>query len=952
MSNKPIPKPCASIAGGEESKKSGWKTIKDVTDALVALNYQKGRDRPLKDIHMALRILRKIRIALRTPRFRDRLRAVATLIEMLGRKVEVEAEVKKTGEGLERGMATMGEQVKAIGECVREAVDEMRKEFTVAMEQMKGEIRGLKQAGGNSYTNIARSSPAGFPLSKRELVEKANLALESIIRATEKPMPMLFIIVHKLKDGDVLMLMNTKEVCHWLCDGRLMDFLSGFNANSWVQAPMLMVVAKFVPVDFDPDTMGELQANKAIQDRLVIHGEMITDCPNSEMRWCHACKRGGHGAGNKTCDTRLKALGVLQKANLEAGQQYFVERDKPETWGQAVNNEEGRKEGNLGCWDNRGTQSMSGKQGVTQKFHIIYLFIEEARQKEARAVILLSTEIASDQYITLQIESPDVVGVDIKCGPVGLIRVMNVYNDCKHNHSLNTMDTFLMNEQQHGNEAIQNQMIWVGAFNQHHLAWDEEFSMVMKLEKGLPTLLAHNMGNYTCIDNVWCSEAIQGMFVSCKGEGGAVACVPSERVPWPRERGLPVTQATGRVTCLGDGQGLSQCFTQCFPECLPMLTLFLSGVYAGSETTGKWSVFVVCMISIWYQVSQLGGQLPNLVSQEFLLKTAAKLRCLCPQVANSGSRNNVPKSLCYLLEPVLLKSSQAPAPTSLLLSHFLSLMPCLNLVSAYSCPAVKPYQSAKLWVNTSLKNRTGHFKSMGTHSKCKALLSAPPPPHSKVIYSPKVTRSMTSHKTSRVNPPHFSDVKGKGKAVNAVNSLGSSPYIVPLPHETVDLSYDLANPTSRMTKGQPAASSPLADMPIPLISSTPSLFLLVHDQSSSPSFLLGVELENLFIGVAQALDIYVEPLQASVTQWHTVPKLGGADDLLNMFGGIAGRLPDQDKETSLLLRNVLLRWWYPHCLSHWDSLAQQLLNLCMKELIIEAMDLKKMGSGLEAVFTV
>ncbi|KAF9495623.1 hypothetical protein BDN71DRAFT_1359702, partial [Pleurotus eryngii] len=37
----------------------------------------------------------------------------------------------------------------------------------------------------------------------------------------------------------------------------------------------------------------------------------------------------------------------------------------------------------------------------------------------------------------------------------------------------------------------------------------------MKLEKGLPTLRAHNTGNYTRVDNVWCSEAIQGMFVSC-----------------------------------------------------------------------------------------------------------------------------------------------------------------------------------------------------------------------------------------------------------------------------------------------------------------------------------------------------------------------------------------------------------------------------------------------------
>ncbi|KAF9495625.1 hypothetical protein BDN71DRAFT_1391049 [Pleurotus eryngii] len=209
-----------------------------------------------------------------------------------------------------------------------------------------------------------------------------------------------------------------------------MDFLSGFDANSRLRAPMLTVVAEFVPVDFDPDVMGELQvieraigmdvgsikaaayikpvhrrsqgqrfahlklkfdnrtqANKAIRDGLVIHGKMITvrkderelpmcyrchavgdghftanckvetelcghcrkehrskDCPNPEVKWCHACKRGGHGAGDKTCNTRLKALDVLRKANPEAGRRYFVERDKLETWGQAANEEEGRKE--------------------------------------------------------------------------------------------------------------------------------------------------------------------------------------------------------------------------------------------------------------------------------------------------------------------------------------------------------------------------------------------------------------------------------------------------------------------------------------------------------------------------------------------------------------------------------------------------------------------------------
>ncbi|KAF9495116.1 hypothetical protein BDN71DRAFT_1507051 [Pleurotus eryngii] len=46
----------------------------------------------------------------------------------------------------------------------------------------------------------------------------------------------------------------------------------------------------------------------------------------------------------------------------------------------------------------------------------------------------------------------------------------------------------------------------------------DRFSMMMKLKKGLPTLQSFNMKNYTRMDNVWCSEAMQGMVVQCDTE--------------------------------------------------------------------------------------------------------------------------------------------------------------------------------------------------------------------------------------------------------------------------------------------------------------------------------------------------------------------------------------------------------------------------------------------------
>lgn len=181
----------------------------------------------------------------------------------------------------------------------------------------------------------------------------------------------------------------------------------------------------------------------------------------------------------------------------------------------------------------------NGFARAIQRYHVIYPFGQEKKRLESRAVILLSTEIPSDHYVALQIRSTDVVGVDINCGPAGWIRVVNIYNDCKHDRSLKAVDDFLLDERRTQNEATQDQMIWAGDFNRHHPAWDEErnhhlftprnmaaaerlidltdrFGMVMKLEKGVPTLCALNTRNYTRVDNVWCTEAMQGMFVRCE----------------------------------------------------------------------------------------------------------------------------------------------------------------------------------------------------------------------------------------------------------------------------------------------------------------------------------------------------------------------------------------------------------------------------------------------------
>ncbi|KDQ22205.1 hypothetical protein PLEOSDRAFT_19265, partial [Pleurotus ostreatus PC15] len=56
------------------------------------------------------------------------------------------------------------------------------------------------------------------------------------------------------------------------------------------------------------------------------------ECPNPGVQWCHMCKKAGHGAGDRTCESRMQMLEMIRRADPEAGQRYFVERDNPETW--------------------------------------------------------------------------------------------------------------------------------------------------------------------------------------------------------------------------------------------------------------------------------------------------------------------------------------------------------------------------------------------------------------------------------------------------------------------------------------------------------------------------------------------------------------------------------------------------------------------------------------------
>ncbi|CAK5280784.1 unnamed protein product [Mycena citricolor] len=135
------------------------------------------------------------------------------------------------------------------------------------------------------------------------------------------------------------------------------------------------------------------------------------------------------------------------------------------------------------------------------------------------------------------LNSLDLTGIEITRGDE-VIRVINVYNACDHNETLVVLRQYLANATRHTPNNDPIHYVWAGNFNRHHPLWDEDrnqhlftnrnlrladpllqmlarHSMVMVLPKNIPTLKAHSTGNYTRVDNVFCSADLAKSFTLC-----------------------------------------------------------------------------------------------------------------------------------------------------------------------------------------------------------------------------------------------------------------------------------------------------------------------------------------------------------------------------------------------------------------------------------------------------
>src|SRR5271155_1202675 len=166
---------------------------------------------------------------------------------------------------------------------------------------------------------------------------------------------------------------------------------------------------------------------------------------------------------------------------------------------------------------------------ATHVWHSVYPTTHPGEGERQRALTLIHERISTNSWTQIQVDSSDVVAVKIVNEAQG-ITIYNIYNDCNHSNTIQTLADHLRNRQHQNN-------LLLGDFNRHHPMWDEERNghlftaanlnaaeelieliannhLVMTLPKGIPTLI-NSTENLTRPDNMFVSQAISHRVIKC-----------------------------------------------------------------------------------------------------------------------------------------------------------------------------------------------------------------------------------------------------------------------------------------------------------------------------------------------------------------------------------------------------------------------------------------------------
>lgn len=170
-----------------------------------------------------------------------------------------------------------------------------------------------------------------------------------------------------------------------------------------------------------------------------------------------------------------------------------------------------------------------GNTRANHHWRVVYPSDHLTDTSPKHSIILVNTRLDTNTWSQIQFNGTnDVTAIQIK-HPQGRTTIFNIYNDCTHSDTTTALDNFLQNKHNTILRSATDSMLWCGNFNRHHSMWDEErndhlftaaatreveglisilaeHNMNMSLPRMLPTLQSMSTGNWTRVDNVFCTD--------------------------------------------------------------------------------------------------------------------------------------------------------------------------------------------------------------------------------------------------------------------------------------------------------------------------------------------------------------------------------------------------------------------------------------------------------------
>ena len=180
-----------------------------------------------------------------------------------------------------------------------------------------------------------------------------------------------------------------------------------------------------------------------------------------------------------------------------------------------------------------------GKTIATKDWTPIYPTTHNTHPKSTQSVILIKSTLMTNSWQQLDSPSGDVTIIQVT-GNWGKLTILNIYNDCEHNRTINLLSDFHhRNAHILGTDDVEAaHCIWLGDFNRHHPYWDDpedtrlftreainaaetlieavaEAGLEMALPSGTSTHQHHVTKRWSRLDNVFISDHSMDALISC-----------------------------------------------------------------------------------------------------------------------------------------------------------------------------------------------------------------------------------------------------------------------------------------------------------------------------------------------------------------------------------------------------------------------------------------------------